>query len=384
MGNVQDKVLSKLDTDGDGKITVNDAKKAFFEAFDTDKDGKITFDEAEGTILTVVDKTGSTIDKISKALAPFKDLLSFAFGAFVCFYGKNFTYTIMFLQVFQVSGWPAIKKGHHELKESYLKARGGLKKSFPVLVQSTESNSSLNTRLQNLEKEFETAVKNDDRKSIEKLQQERKNILKDLQQTSSLASPSSLVMLGTCIDSSKIVEIFKGLYAGMVSCMACAMSTSAAKIGVGMNIGSTISTTVNETIRPFVSQQISKITEKNEQLSNESVQRWIDFGVHGFFSAATVLTTYYFEKTMFAVANSLTGAEMMVQALSSMIKSRTKVSLDAHVGLAALQYSFASIGVYHQILRGGGNIPVWLGRTALLFPLLFEKWLSALATTARV
>eukprot|EP00301_Raphidiophrys_heterophryoidea_P001008 c10500_g1_i1.p1 GENE.c10500_g1_i1~~c10500_g1_i1.p1 ORF type:complete len:420 (-),score=125.75 c10500_g1_i1:480-1649(-) len=375
-------LFSKADRDGDGKITFADAKKGMLEYFDRDGDGKITIDEIEGGTKTAIDWIETTTEKIKIFLAPFEGAILFAFGGFVCYYGKNFNYTILFAQAFRVTGWPVVKKAYLELKQTYNESRIVLKKEMPVLVDETDS--SLRNRLANAEKALAAEVtkgKEGDAVKLHKLQQD----VNKAQLALAASAASSFEIFRKCVDPTRLSEIVKGVYTGCAACFATALSNGAAKIGIGLNVGNVISSSVNNTVRPILRQLLDKLMASNASLSqiqhDANYDTWVAMIINGLCNSVGVGLAYYFERTMFTVSNALTGAEIMTQQLVRFASAKGVPMQDSPIAMLML-YGLCASGVYSQVVRGRGELPL-IAKGFLFVPLMFEKYLSAAAAAAR-
>lgn len=83
------------------------------------------------------------IDSLRLPSRAWEDLLSFAIGLLVTFFGRNFTYTILFSQTFPHSGWPKVHKGILGVLENVRRAHGAFYAELPELRDARSAAAQL-------------------------------------------------------------------------------------------------------------------------------------------------------------------------------------------------------------------------------------------------
>eukprot|EP00629_Pelagomonadales_sp_RCC1024_P018391 CAMPEP_0119272210 /NCGR_PEP_ID=MMETSP1329-20130426/8477_1 /TAXON_ID=114041 /ORGANISM="Genus nov. species nov., Strain RCC1024" /LENGTH=147 /DNA_ID=CAMNT_0007272265 /DNA_START=66 /DNA_END=505 /DNA_ORIENTATION=- len=131
---VKKKAVELLDADGDGKLSLEDAKllavsmtakargvaaSVLVSLLDKDGDGAVSWSEVEGGARGLFYRAQETASSVWVRLSPYKTSLLAGAGVLSCFYGRNFKYSVLFAQTFAATGWPMVKPALRELGASY-------------------------------------------------------------------------------------------------------------------------------------------------------------------------------------------------------------------------------------------------------------------------
>jgi hypothetical protein len=178
------------------------AHAALLTRLDADGDGEISMEEAEGGARAAFHAAEERVSRLCAALEPHRATV-FAIGGYLgTFYGGNFPYTILFSSTFASTGWPTLRPALDELAASY--ARG--KRAFRTNSAALRKAPAVLRRLS------ATGVTG---------AREAKTVFK---------AGSSLL---AAVDPKHVAGVVRSAYVGVAASLASVLSATAAKLGVG-------------------------------------------------------------------------------------------------------------------------------------------------------
>ncbi|CAD7938499.1 unnamed protein product [Amoebophrya sp. A25] len=207
-------VMSKLDKDGDGKITVHEVEEMVEE----------------------------TSEKLKKGVEPIRSLLQryrwtaeMGVGYIACFYGGNFSHCFLCATAFQSAEGEEVMRNINELRKitsestmKFVSHIGG--EDGAIVVSSTGTNSN----------EHSPTDSGSERKV-------------EIPSTTLLAAISS-------IDPERILRCMRSIYVGFLASLCAAVNENAAKFGLGLTLGDRITSFIMSVVERFMDQAETRIS----------------------------------------------------------------------------------------------------------------------------
>ena len=249
-----------------------------------------------------MDPVDEHLARVERILAPYRDILRFLAGALANFYGRHFTYTFLYAQIFRSSAWPIIRKAVSEIRSSQLPdaIREGSNVARTVLQRVGVLNDSL-----------ARARQSGDEREAQILEAE----LAELQQELLQLGPAAASFMQAA-DPNRLQSLAQSLYDALVAIAAEATSHGPRKLGVGVNIGGKICTAVDDALTPLLRRVLQRLRAYSQLLdylhADPSGQRWLELGLRTVCSSIGIALAFRIEAAVFCAANALWGAELMI------------------------------------------------------------------------
>lgn len=342
-----------------------------------------SIDAIEKDVAHMLDWFEVKFTQLRVALRPYRGVLMFSIGAVACFYGRNFTYSILFLQAFKASGWPIVQRASGELGLTYRRTRNVLKQELPNVIVAKQTLERLQPQLLEVKASFEAARARGDEAEAARILTKLEGLQTDV--AKAMHATSSLSAISRSIDPEKVMEILRGVYNGTVACLATAMSGGIGKFGVGVNFGKMLTELATNVVKPAVLWLMRRTADKAPSVKvlveDPNSEKWVDFLVRMVCNSAGVAVAFYFDELTFTVSNAMIGSEIMVHQLNLLAATRGLSCEDTALA-TGLQWALCGAGSYRQLIGGKAKLPLPLA-VVLSGPLLGEKWLRGVAAVLR-
>lgn len=325
------------------------AHAALLTRLDADGDGEISMEEAEGGARAAFHAAEERVSRLCAALEPHRATV-FAIGGYLgTFYGGNFPYTILFSSTFASTGWPTLRPALDELAASY--ARG--KRAFRTNGAALRKAPAVLRRLS------ATGVA-DAREA-----REAKTVFK---------AGSSLL---AAVDPKHVAGVVRSAYVGVAASLASVLSATAAKLGVGAGLGAAVGDAIAALLEPAIKRAIKALDLGDED--DESVTTWAAKGSSFVAGILGAFVAHRLDGVVYVAGASLNCATLCVDSIRAL--APTSPLRSPRVRHAAV-LTLAATGFAYQRILGHGKLP--LPARACLAPVfLAETFLSGIALSSR-
>lgn len=315
------------------------------------------------------------------AWSRYEGVLALASGLLATFYGRHFTYSLLFAQILDRPDCkPVVDRVKAELRRVFASLRFAWREGFPRLREANQAARELMRRLGELNEARAQARSRGDLDEADVLEHELSMLQADAMRMG-LAVGSALGVQD--MDSERVSDAVRSAYDSLWLLTFAATSNGCAKAGVRVNVGAEIVLAVNNSVGNLVRRLLQRLRDYSDAVdflqSEPTCRWWLDWTINVLCNSLGLGLAYYFEGLLFHVANALFGAELLLhaaelavaRALGPAHASRLSLRPSPTVALYG-KWALAVTGVYYQQLGGGRRLPLSL-RAVLFAPLLGER-----------
>lgn len=342
----------------------------------------------------------ATALKAQLALQPYHSVLIISFGVVACFYGRHFTYSILFWRAFSTAGWPTARQAAGELRQrcraAQVAARRELPEGLPSIWEASNTARQTVARLQAVHSSYRSVQQGADPSGIEALATEVEALQADL--VPATRAGSALAAVSAELQPERLLEIVRGLYAAAEASLRAAALEGSAALGLGFDVGEAVARTVNRVAAPWLHRAADEAAarsslEVRRLREDRNARRWIALGINALCNSLGLAAAFFVEARLFMLSNARVGAAIATrEALGLLTQKGVLVGTlqpdDREV--LAVQWLLCGAGIYFQLLHGAGGplgvawrccwgappLPNGL-RLVLGLPLAAEAWLRA-------
>lgn len=331
-------------------------------------------------------------------------LLRFSVGTLSAFYGRHFTYVLLYAQVYALHGRPFLQRVMREVDLLIRLAR----ENRPRIDEATAASRDAMRQLSRLQEAYARAsAEGGDPEEAAILQRELLELQEELQFDVLRLGTVGRSILGA-MDPHRIMLALRGLCAGFVSLASAATSNGAQKVGVGFDISERAANAIYRVVAPLVHEHaIPWLCEHSAELrrlhdDDQRLRRYVDVVVVALCSSVGVGVAFHLERAVFVAANCVWGAELILSAASQVVRQLLPRTWDASLQRAmrpaadgpgarrarAVRISatllLATSGAFYQFSDGlvDAALPAAM-RVVLFAPLLTERWLQTATLAVR-
>jgi hypothetical protein len=319
------------------------------------------------------------VERLEMAIRPYRPLLEFSCGALSCFYGRHFTYTLLYAQVFRHSGLPILKRALLEIRSARLLPR---LRSAGAVVNDTVR------RISHISEALRRARESGNDHEAVVLEAELAELQREVLE---MGQPASSFL--SAIDPGRLVALGRELYGGLSSLASQATTNCARRVGIYINIGEQLSRVVHDAVAPLLRrllQGLRRYSPAIDALHNDvRGSDWLELALRAICSSIGIGVAFYFESLVFSAANAQWGAELMLSTAASGARALMSHQHPLHAllrtnspAMRSASWLLAAAGLHHQDLGSGRRLPAAY-RLVLLAPLISERWLRAVTCTVR-
>jgi len=354
-----------------------------------------------------LDSMEATAMKVQQALEPYRSAMLLSVGAIACFYGRRFTYSVLFWRAFRVSGWPAARRAAEELRQRYRAAQAAARREwpqgFPSFQAASDAARQTVARLQVVQDAYQSVQQSGDMSAADVLAFEVTALQDDL--VPARRAGSALVAISAELQPERLLELWRGLYAALCAALSAAMLEGAGLLGLSMNIGESVASTINRVMAPWLHALVDRVTERSsrevQQLREDpNARRWVELAVNGVCNSLGIVAAFFVEGRLFTISNARVGAAIMArEGFEILVRKGVVLPKAASEALEVriVECLLFGAGVYFQFFRGTRSIAglLWSiswgshhlpGTVRLILSpaLVLETWLQTLVTAMRV
>jgi hypothetical protein len=315
-----------------------------------------------------------------------RTVLRLAIGFVATFYGRHFTYIILYAQVLRGRHTAFFSRLRREIEDLINKLRA----SRPRLREATNATQDALRRIGPLQEAYQRAsASGGDEHEAAVLQME----LDELQQDLLRMGHAGTSVIGA-LDPDRLGSLAREVYLGLAALADAATANGASRLGITFDIGERVISRVDAVLTPLLYRLLEELRRRSSDvarlLDDPRFERFPEFFRRAICSSIGLSLAFHVERTVFAAANAVWGAELLLSGALGLLPYRWQQrALEAgdeaagqHVRHAALGV-LAACGAYYQLLGPGQRLPraLWL---VTLLPLVAERWVQGATMAVRM
>ena len=317
-------------------------------------------------------------------------VLAFATGLLATFYGRHFTYTLLFAQIVDRPDCrAALQRLTDELRSIARAVRFAWSEYMPRIRAANDCARDLMRRHAELHEARTRACTLGNEHEANVLAQEIALLQSDALQMGVAVG----CVLGENVDPDRIQASARRIYEGVSVLTHAATSNGCAKVGMRINVGAEIVMAINNSIGNMLRRLLQRLRDRSElvdQIHSDPTSRWwLDWVLSATCNSIGVAIAFYFEGLLFTAANALFGAELLLASAEEVaVRGAAAVSGFSHHHAARRNdfrlpprvalygaWLLASGGVAYQVLGRGRQLPLSL-RALFFAPLFAERFVK--------
>jgi len=315
---------------------------------------------------TEAERLDAQVVRLHAAMRPYQSLLLMATGTVASFYGRHFVYSLLLLQLCDVTDRP--------LRDVVLELSATLRDIRQAVREGRTASDAMRQLSMLSEEATRVHVGGSDAESMAAVLSVTDRLRVVTDELPAVADRLTLRL-------SALLAVIRELAAK-------ATSHGAAKVGIRRNIGEQLTQAVNDSCGPPLRRGLQRLRDHSDavdQLHAHPTCRWyLELGISCVLNSIGMALAFHAERAAFVVANAVWGAEVIGGALESLAPSRSQGLVQRlHTTSAGrcLKWIVAASGCYYQGVHGG-HLPLML-RLVLFAPLLTERCLSVATLAVR-